>query len=47
MITGYRMTALEDGNLQIIIELKDKTNKNRVEIMNILSPIIDELYEDE
>lgn len=47
MITGYGMTALEDGNLQIIIELKDKTNKNRVEIMNILSPIIDELYEDE
>lgn len=47
MIKSYGMTALEDGNLQITIELKDKTNHGRVELMNALSEIIDEFYEDD
>lgn len=47
MIKSYKMTALEDGNLQITLELKDKTNHGRVELMNTLSEIIDEFYEDD
>ena len=46
MIKSYKMTALEDGNLQITLELKDKSNHGRVELMNALSEIIDEFYED-
>lgn len=47
MIKSYEMTALENGNLQITIELKDKSNHGMVELMNTLSEIIDEFYEDD
>ena len=47
MIKAYEMTALENGNLQITIELKDKSNHGMVELMNTLSEIIDEFYEDD